>query len=107
MKSLKALAVSGVLLCGVASVPTLAQQAPANPAENCDTETVQKMAPADTTVGFAWRENDDLCRVIGYVTTRNPGPNKVLFPRGLPARCSGRQTVAPSSMRAHRAFRRA
>jgi feruloyl esterase len=90
MTSIRTLAVLGTLLCGVSSIPALAQQVPVNPAENCDTETVQKMAPADTTVAFAAREGDNLCRVVGYVTTRNPGPNKVLFTLGLPSRFSGR-----------------
>ena len=55
----------------------------AAPSEQCDTETVQAMAPADTTVAFAAREQGG-CRVSGYVTTRNPGPNKVLFVLALP-----------------------
>lgn len=84
-------ALAAVLLCGVSSVPALAQQAPVNPVDNCDTETLQKMAPADTTVAFAAREGGGgLCRVVGYVTTNDPAPNKVLFTLGLPPRFAGR-----------------
>ena len=69
---------------------TLANSAlAAAPSESCDTETVQAMAPADTTVAFAAREAGG-CRVQGYVTTRDPGPNKVLFTLGLPDRFNGR-----------------
>jgi feruloyl esterase len=59
------------------------------PSEKCDTENMQGMAPADATVAFAAREPGG-CRVVGYVTTRNPGPNKVLFVLGLPDQFSGR-----------------
>ena len=31
-----------------------------------------------------------MCRIYGYVTTRNPGPNKVLFVLGLPDNFNGR-----------------
>ncbi|MFT3965303.1 MAG: tannase/feruloyl esterase family alpha/beta hydrolase [Sphingobium sp.] len=69
--------------------------------EACDTETLQKMAPEGTTVAFAAREvfaeRGDVgpgeiwgCRVMGYVTTRDPGPNKVLFTLTLPDEYSGR-----------------
>ncbi len=57
--------------------------AAAAPSERCDTESVQAMAPPDTTVAFAAREQGG-CRVSGYVTTRNPGPNKVLFVLAMP-----------------------
>jgi Tannase and feruloyl esterase len=59
------------------------------PSESCDTETVQAMAPADTTVTAAVREAG-MCRVSGYVTTRDPGPNKVLFVVGMPDNFNGR-----------------
>jgi hypothetical protein len=61
------------------------------PSEAYDTETVQSMAPADTTVTAAVREAG-LCRVSGYATTRDPGPNKVLFVLGLPDKFIGRYT---------------
>jgi feruloyl esterase len=47
------------------------------------------MAPADTTVAFAAREAGG-CRVVGYVTTRDPGPNRVLFVLGMPDQFRGR-----------------
>jgi Tannase and feruloyl esterase len=78
-------AIAGALLCGAVASPVRA----APPSENCDTETVKAMAPADTTVAFAAREAGG-CRVVGYVTTRHPGPNKVLFTLGLPDRFNGR-----------------
>jgi hypothetical protein len=78
-------AFTGTLLCGALVAPVGA----AAPSESCDTETVQAMAPPDTTVAFAAREAGG-CRVVGYVTTRNPGPNKVLFVLGLPDRFNGR-----------------
>ena len=48
------------------------------------------MAPADTTVAFAAREYGGVCRVHGYVTTRDPGPNKVLFVLVMPDNFNGR-----------------
>src|SRR5688572_24033186 len=62
----------------------------AAPSEACDTQTVQALAPADTTVTSAVREYAGLCRVNGYVTTRDPGPNKVLFAMALPDAFNGR-----------------
>lgn len=59
------------------------------PSERCDTETMQAMAPAGTTVAFAAREGGG-CRVHGYVTTTNPGPNRVLFVLAMPDRFNGR-----------------
>jgi len=50
---------------------------------------VQTMAPQETTIAFAAREAGG-CRVLGYVTTHDPGPNKVLFTLGLPDHFNGR-----------------
>jgi tannase/feruloyl esterase len=75
---------SGVCLLISASQPGLAQA----PSERCDTETLQTMAPPATTVSFAAREQGG-CRAVGYVTTQNPGPNKVLFVLGLPDNFNG------------------
>jgi tannase/feruloyl esterase len=61
----------------------------AEPNEQCDTETVQGMAPADTTVAFAARQGAG-CQVVGFVTTRNPGPNRVQFVLALPNAFNGR-----------------
>lgn len=59
------------------------------PSESCDIGTLQSMAPADTTVAFAAREGGG-CRVHGWVTTQNPGPNRVLFGLNLPDDFNGR-----------------
>jgi feruloyl esterase len=68
-----------------------ARQLPAAvPSESCDTESVQAMAPPDTTIAAAVRDGGGLCRVYGHVTTRNPGPNQVLFVLGLPDKFNGR-----------------
>ena len=55
-----------------------------SPAESCDQASVQAMAPANTTVAFAARESGGNCRVHGYVTNINPGPNRVHFVLVLP-----------------------
>ncbi|MEO6716329.1 MAG: tannase/feruloyl esterase family alpha/beta hydrolase [Novosphingobium sp.] len=60
------------------------------PTENCDIASVQKMAPANTTIAFAYREGQQACRVDGWVTTQNPGPNRVLFGLTLPNNFNGR-----------------
>jgi feruloyl esterase len=64
--------------------------AAAVPSETCDTESLQAMAPPDTTIGSAVRDGGRVCRIYGHVTTRNPGPNKVLFVLGLPDNFNGR-----------------
>ena len=79
-------ATAGVALAGIIG----ASAGAAAPSESCDTETVRSMAPADTTVAFAAREFGGTCRVHGYVTTRDPGPNKVLFVLMLPDNFNGR-----------------
>jgi feruloyl esterase len=77
-------------VAAIASI-VLAQQSPAAvPSESCDTQALQAIAPPDTTIGAAVRESGGICRVDGYVTTRNPGPNKVLFVLGLPDNFNGR-----------------
>jgi feruloyl esterase len=78
------LAIAAVVWGSFACSPAAA----AVPSEMCDTETVQAMAPADTTVAFAAREAGG-CRIVGYVTTRDPSPNRVLFVLGLPDNFSG------------------
>ena len=80
-----------IVAASVAASALLAQQATAAvPSESCDTETLQAMAPADTTIGSAVRDGGRVCRIYGHVTTRNPGPNKVLFVLGLPDDFNGR-----------------
>ena len=78
-------AITGAILCAALGLPAFA----AAPSDNCDTATVQDMAPSDTTVAFAARQGG-ICRVVGYVTTKDPGPNKVLFTLGLPNAFNGR-----------------
>ena len=79
--------VFGGLACMAALVVTAPAQAA--PSEQCDTQTLQSMAPADTTVAFASREGTS-CRVNGFITTNNPGPNRVLFVLVLPDKFNGR-----------------
>jgi hypothetical protein len=61
-----------------------------SPSENCDTAAVQKLAPPDTTIAMAFREGQKTCRVVGWVTTRDPGPNKVHFGLSMPDNFNGR-----------------
>ena len=71
---------------------TAGQGAPASAAalpEDCTVERLQPMAPPDTTVAFAAREQG-ACRVNGYVSTRDPGPNRVVFMMMLPDNFNGR-----------------
>src|SRR5215207_1728786 len=84
MRSLFLLATAGIASLAISSA---ARAAP--PSDSCDTESIQAMAPADTTIGFAAREQGG-CRVNSYVTTRNPGPNRVLFVLYLPNNFNGR-----------------
>ena len=74
----------------ITSASLVATSAFAVPSEHCDTETIRAMAPAETTVAFAAREYGGVCRVHGYVTTRDPGPNKVLFVLVMPDNFNGR-----------------
>ncbi len=83
-------AVMGALMAAMMGAVLAWPASAAAPSESCDTETLQAMAPADTTVNFAAREFGGGCRVHGYVTTRNPGPNKVLFVLSLPDNFNGR-----------------
>ena len=90
----------GFLLAGLAtlSCPALAQlNNPVDgvargtaPSESCDQPTLQRMAPANATVAFAARESGGNCRVHGYVTNTDPGPNRVHFVLMLPNRFNGR-----------------
>ena len=76
--------------CSMAEPPA-AQVAAAGgraPAASCDVATIQAMAPADTTIVSATSVADPVanCRVDGYVTTTDPGPNQVNFRLQLPDR---------------------
>lgn len=60
------------------------------PSENCNRTQIQRFAPANTTVSVAVRETSGICRVHGFVTTQNPGPNEVNFVLALPDKFNGR-----------------
>ncbi len=70
----------GMLTAGAAMAQTSA------PAGKCDVATIQAMAGADTTITAADPTAKPVphCKVEGYVTTTNPGPNKVQFRLQLP-----------------------
>src|SRR5690606_31941357 len=59
-------------------------------AADCDVAAIK--APADITIVSAKviAEPVNYCRVDGYVTTTNPGPNKVNFMVALPEKSNGR-----------------
>lgn len=91
------------LAAGITAIVLAAWATPAlaAPSENCSTEALQAMAPAGTTISLAGREvfadREDVysdenwgCRVSGYVTNENPGPNKVYFSLTLPDNFNGR-----------------
>lgn len=91
-----ALAVAAI---GLATM--MAGPAAAEPSELCDTETLQAMSPVGTTVAIAVRQvfadREDVysneswgCKVSGYVTNVNPGPNRVFFSLALPDTFNGR-----------------
>ena len=55
-------------------------------AATCDGQAIQAMAPADTTITSARLAAEPAahCRVDGYVTTTDPGPNRNNFRLQLP-----------------------
>ena len=59
---------------------------PSHAESSCDIAAIQAMAPKDTTITGADAVKDPAphCRVEGYVTTTNPGPNQVNFRLQLP-----------------------
>jgi feruloyl esterase len=90
-----ALAVGGASAGGVADPTALAALAPAplpadqrKPTAECTVASMQAASPADTTIVSAQLLQTPVphCKVDGYVTTVNPGPNKVNFSLQLPAR---------------------
>ncbi|MFT4025420.1 MAG: tannase/feruloyl esterase family alpha/beta hydrolase [Novosphingobium sp.] len=83
------MATAGAIALGTSATASAANAPAAAPSEQCDTATMQAMAPPGTTVAFAARDYSG-CRVNGYVTTQNPGPNKVLFVLALPNNFNGR-----------------
>jgi feruloyl esterase len=76
------LALAGVAVIGAGTfLPDRAEAA-----ASCDTITIQKMVGPETTISAATPTASPVphCRVDGYVTTTNPGPNKVNFRLQLP-----------------------
>lgn len=67
-----------------------AQGDPTSPSESCDRAAIQSLAASDTTIAFAAREAGGVCRINGYVTTQNPGPNQVMFVLAMPDTFNGR-----------------
>ncbi|CAN5239240.1 tannase/feruloyl esterase family alpha/beta hydrolase [soil metagenome] len=55
-------------------------------AGTCETAAIQASAPADTVITSATPTAAPVphCRIEGYITTNNPGPNKVTFRLQLP-----------------------
>src|SRR6266403_2149256 len=58
----------------------------------CTQAVIQSIAPSDATIVSATEQSDPVlyCDVRGYVTTNNPGPNRVNFELGLPTVWNGR-----------------
>lgn len=90
-----------LLATSTATLFAFAAPARAAPSESCSTEALQAMAPPGTTVAIAQREvfadrgevySDENwgCRVSGFVTNQNPGPNRVMFNLTLPDNFNGR-----------------
>ena len=75
-----------VLLMGISAQCAFASATA--PPEYCTSGRLQAMAPPDTTVAFAARE-PGTCRISGYVSTDDPGPNRVLFMMMLPDNFTG------------------
>lgn len=91
----------GLAIAAIGLLAMVASPAWAEPSEGCDTQSLQAMAPAGTTVAMAVREvfadREDVysneswgCKVNGYVTNTDPGPNKVFFSLALPDTFGGR-----------------
>jgi feruloyl esterase len=61
-------------------------------AVGCTRSAVQSISPADTKIVSAAPQSEPVpyCDVLGYVTTRHPGPNQVNFKLRLPAKGNGR-----------------
>lgn len=74
----------------VASAVHAAPARPGTPRLGCDVAAIR--APADTTLTAAkpYTAPVSYCRFEGYVTTDNPGPNKVRFMVAVPEKWNGR-----------------
>lgn len=71
-----------------AGIPALAilSSGLAQASDQCNIESIQSFAPSDTTITAATETAQPVphCRIEGYVTTTNPGPNQVNFRIQLP-----------------------
>jgi feruloyl esterase len=78
---------SGLLACMVTGLVCMAPTV-ASAATTCNAASMQAAAPKDTTIVSAEHLQSPVshCRVDGYVTTTNPGPNQVNFRLQLPDR---------------------
>jgi feruloyl esterase len=85
MRYVLPLSSAALAIAAFASTP-----AQAAPSETCDAASIQAMAPPGAIVSSAAREWGGTCRIMGYVTTQNPGPNQVLFSMLLPDNFNGR-----------------
>ena len=85
-----ALVALGIVATGAGAPAPTAQPEDATPAPTpvlaCDPATIQKVAPPQTTITAATPTATPVphCRIDGYVTTTDPGPNQVKFRLQLP-----------------------
>ncbi len=77
---------SRLLACGGAVGALMLFHASTASAGTCETAAIQAMAPVDTVITSATPTAAPLphCRIEGYITTTNPGPNRVNFRLQLP-----------------------
>ena len=83
-----AMLVLGACSRGSAEAPRRAETGAGGAGATCDVASVQSVVPADTTIVAADTLDTPVphCRIEGYVTTTNPGPNRNNFRLQLPAR---------------------
>jgi feruloyl esterase len=74
------------LAIGAIGVMCLLHSAPTFAAVACDVKSIQATVPADTTITAAVRLDKPVahCKIDGYVTATNPGPNRDYFRLQLP-----------------------
>jgi feruloyl esterase len=79
----------GVALAALATLgnTSAATQVRPAPAGNCNVAAVQAMSASDTTITLAEPTMAPVphCKIEGYVTTTNPGPNRNMFRLQLPS----------------------
>ena len=83
-----AMLVLGACSRGSDEAPRRAETGDGAARATCDVASVQSVVPADTTIFAADTLDTPVphCRIEGYVTTTNPGPNRNNFRLQLPAR---------------------